>query len=74
MIELGLASLSEKSNGRVFDFFRDRVIIPIFDKANRPIAFGGRVMDGSQPKYLNSPETPIFNKRHVLYNLNNARD
>ncbi len=73
MIELGLASLSEK-NSRVFDFFRDRVIIPIFDKAGRPIAFGGRVMDGSQPKYLNSPETPIFNKRHVLYNLNNARD
>lgn len=74
MIQLGLAALSEKSNGRVFDFFRDRVIIPIFDKNNRPIAFGGRVMDGSQPKYLNSPETPIFNKRHVLYNLNNARD
>ncbi len=74
MIELGLAGISEKSGGRVFDFFRDRVIIPIFDKRNRAIAFGGRVMNDGQPKYLNSPETPIFNKRHVLYNLNNARD
>lgn len=74
MIELGLVSLSEKSEGKVFDFFRDRVIIPIFDKRNRPIAFGGRVMNDGQPKYLNSPETPIFNKRQILYNLNNARD
>ena len=75
MMELGLAAISSRDNsGRVFDFFRDRVIIPIFDKANRPIAFGGRVMNDGQPKYLNSPETPIFNKRHVLYNLNNARE
>ena len=75
MIELGLAAMSSREgSNRVFDFFRDRVIIPIFDKANRPIAFGGRVMNDGQPKYLNSPETPIFNKRHVLYNLNNARD
>ena len=75
MMELGLAAMSSREgSNRVFDFFRDRVIIPIFDKANRPIAFGGRVMNDGQPKYLNSPETPIFNKRHVLYNLNNARE
>lgn len=75
MMELGLAAMSSRDNsGKIFDFFRDRVIIPIFDKANRPIAFGGRVMNDGQPKYLNSPETPIFNKRHVLYNLNNARE
>ena len=75
MIELGLAAMSSREGtSRVFDFFRDRVIIPIFDKSNRPIAFGGRVMNDGQPKYLNSPETPIFNKRHTLYNLNNARE
>lgn len=73
MIELGLAVLSEK-NGKVYDFFRNRVIIPIFDKRDRIIGYGGRVMGNEQPKYLNSPETPIFNKRKVLYNLNYARD
>ena len=73
MIELGLAVLSEK-NGKIYDFFRDRVIIPIMDKRNRVIAFGGRVMGDGQPKYLNSPDTPVFNKRRVLYNLNYAKD
>ncbi len=73
MIELGLAVLSEK-NGKIYDFFRDRVIIPIMDKRGRVIAFGGRVMGDGQPKYLNSPDTPVFNKRRVLYNLNYARD
>ncbi len=73
MIELGLAVLSEK-NGKIYDFFRNRVIIPIMDKRGRVIAFGGRVMGDGQPKYLNSPDTPVFNKRRVLYNLNYARD
>ncbi len=72
MAELGLIALPEEK--RPHDFFRNRVMIPIMDKRGKVIAFGGRVMDGSQPKYLNSPETPIFNKRRVLYNLNNARD
>lgn len=72
MAELGLAVLPEGK--RPHDFFRNRVMIPIIDKRDKVIAFGGRVMDGSQPKYLNSPETPVFNKRRVLYNLNNARD
>lgn len=75
MSDLGLVSLAENNTSkRTFDFFRDRVIIPIFDKRGRPIAFGGRIMGDGQPKYLNSPETPIFSKRRVLYNLNNARD
>ncbi|MBP3545954.1 MAG: DNA primase [Alphaproteobacteria bacterium] len=73
MIELGLAVLSEK-NSKVYDFFRNRVMIPIIDKRNRTIGFGGRVMGKEEPKYLNSPETPIFNKRKILYNLNYARD
>ena len=53
---------SEKTPGRQFDFFRDRLMFPIRDKAGRlVIAFGGRVMQADQgPKYLNSPETRIF--------------
>ena len=74
MNELGLLTIPEDKTRRPHDFFRDRVMIPIFDKRGKPIAFGGRLMTDGQPKYLNSPETPIFNKRRVLYNLNNARD
>ncbi len=72
MTELGL--IAQPEGKRPHDFFRNRVMIPIIDKRGKVIAFGGRVMDGSQPKYLNSPETPVFNKRRVLYNLNHARD
>lgn len=73
MAELGLIAIPE--DGRTsHDFFRNRVMIPIIDKRGKVIAFGGRVMDKSQPKYLNSPETPIFNKRRILYNYNYARD
>lgn len=74
MAELGLIAIPEDKSRRSHDFFRDRVMIPIMDKRGRVIAFGGRIMGDGQPKYLNSPETPVFNKRRVLYNLNNARD
>ena len=74
MAELGLLSIPEDKNRSSHDFFRNRVMIPIMDKRGKVIAFGGRVMDKSQPKYLNSPETPIFNKRRILYNLNYARE
>lgn len=74
MVELGLVSIPEDKSRRPHDFFRDRVMIPIMDKRARVIAFGGRIMGDGQPKYLNSPETPVFNKRRVLYNLNYARD
>lgn len=73
MAELGLLAIPEDGR-QSHDFFRNRVMIPIMDKRGKVIAFGGRVMDKSQPKYLNSPETPIFNKRRILYNLNYARD
>ena len=73
MAELGLLTIPEDKRPP-HDFFRNRVMIPIMDKRSKVIAFGGRVMDKSQPKYLNSPETPIFNKRRVLYNLNYARE
>ena len=74
MAELGLIAIPEEKSRSSHDFFRNRVMIPIMDKKSKVIAFGGRVMDGSQPKYLNSPETPVFNKRRILYNMNYARD
>ena len=74
MAELGLITVPEDKSRSPHDFFRNRVMIPIMDKRGKVIAFGGRVMDKSQPKYLNSPETPIFNKRRILYNLNYARE
>ena len=74
MAELGLIAVPEDTSRASHDFFRDRVMIPIMDKQGNIIAFGGRIMDNSQPKYLNSPETPIFNKRRILYNMNNARE
>jgi DNA primase len=71
LIEAGLASKSEKS-GNVFDKFRNRVIFPVFDAKGKVIGFGGRVLDDSKPKYLNSPETKIFQKGINLYGLNFA--
>ena len=56
----------------VYDRFRNRIMFPIEDVRGRTIGFGGRVMDNSQPKYLNSPETLVFNKRRVLFNLHRA--
>ncbi len=56
-----------------YDLFRNRIIFPIFDSGSRVIGFGGRVMDASLPKYLNSPETPVYNKKSSLYGLHAAR-
>jgi len=68
--------LSPGKDGREsFDFFRDRVMFPIFDLRGRPIAFGGRVMSAEdQPKYLNSPDTPLFHKGQLLYGMALARE
>ena len=74
MSELGLIAQPQDQNKVSHDFFRNRVMIPIFDKQNRPVAFGGRILGDGQPKYLNSPETTLFNKRKMLYNYNFARD
>ena len=74
MSELGLIVTPQEGSKQARDFFKDRVMIPIFDKQNRPIAFGGRILGDGQPKYLNSPETTLFNKRRMLYNYNFARD
>ncbi len=72
--ELGLMTIPEDSSRRNHDFFRNRVMIPITNKQGKIIAFGGRVMEKIEPKYLNSPETPIFNKRRNLFNLDKARE
>ena len=74
MVDLGLLAIPEDKQKASYDFFHDRVMIPIMDKQNNIIAFGGRILNDGQPKYLNSPETPIFNKRRILYNINNARE
>lgn len=59
-------------NGNYFDMFRNRCMFPILDLKGRVVAFGGRVMDDSKPKYLNSPESPIFNKRRLLFAIYQA--
>ena len=71
LLDAGLVSRSEK--GRIYDRFRGRVMFPIIDVRGNVIAFGGRVLDDSKPKYLNSPETPIFHKSRNLFALNLAK-
>lgn len=70
LIDCGM--LIRKDNS-LYDRFRDRIMFPIKDKRGRVIAFGGRVMGQGEPKYLNSPETPIFHKSNELYGLYQAR-
>jgi DNA primase len=71
MIEAGLRRQGE--NGVISDFFRNRVIFPIGDRTGRVIAFGGRLLGDGQPKYLNSPDNPLFEKGRVLYGWSAAR-
>ncbi|MBZ0329968.1 DNA primase [Halomonas sp. ANAO-440] len=71
-VEYGLLVHREES-GRTYDRFRDRVMFPIRDVRGRTIAFGGRVLGDAKPKYLNSPETPVFHKGRELYGLFEAR-
>ena len=73
--ELIEAFLSKRSaKGNLFDLFRNRVIFPVIDTSGNIVAFGGRVMDDSKPKYLNSSDTPGFKKSRVLFGLNYAKD
>jgi DNA primase catalytic core len=71
-VKAGLLVARESSTG-FYDRFRDRLIFPIVDASERIIAFGGRSFGDEQPKYLNSPETPLFAKNRTLYGLNIAR-
>ncbi|MGB2474270.1 MAG: DNA primase [Litorivicinaceae bacterium] len=71
LLDAGLTVVN--SQGREYDRFRERVMFPIRDIRGRTIAFGGRVLDDSKPKYLNSPETKLFRKSDTLYGLYEAR-
>lgn len=72
LLDSGMLVVREEEN-RCYDRFRDRVMFPILDSRGRVIAFGGRVLGDDKPKYLNSPETPIFHKGVELYGLYQAR-
>lgn len=72
LITAGLSARSEQS-GRLYDRFRGRVIFPIQDEQGAVIAFAGRTLGGEQPKYLNSPDTPFYQKSEILYGLHQAR-
>ena len=71
LIKTGLIKKNEKGNK--FDRFRNRIVFPIKDRRGRVIGFGGRVLGNEVPKYLNSPETPVFHKSEALYGLYEAR-
>ncbi len=72
LLELGLTIKRDDGNG-AYDRFRDRIQFPIHDRRGRTIGFGGRVLDDGTPKYLNSPESPVFHKGKELYGLYEAR-
>jgi DNA primase len=65
--------VASKDAGRFYDRFRSRIIFPIHDYRGQVVAFGGRILGAGEPKYLNSPETPVFQKGSELYNLHRAR-
>jgi DNA primase len=72
LVESGL--ISRDQSGRLFDRFRRRVTFPISNESSKIVAFGARALGEDQPKYLNSPETPIYSKSNVLYHLDRAKD
>jgi DNA primase len=72
LVESGLISRDE--SGRHFDRFRRRITFPIANESAKIVAFGARALGDDQPKYLNSPETPIYSKSNVLYHLDRAKD
>ncbi|HMB74232.1 MAG TPA: DNA primase [Gammaproteobacteria bacterium] len=71
LLQAGL--IRRNDQGREYDYFRDRIVFPIRDPRGRTVGFGGRVLGDGEPKYLNSPETPVFEKGRTLYGLYEAR-
>lgn len=67
------AGLARRGRSGLYDYFRDRVLFPTYDVRGDPVGFGGRILGEGQPKYLNTPETPIYKKSHLLYGLDRAR-
>jgi DNA primase len=74
LIEQAGLSVARRGGGGWYDRFRDRVVFPIQDLQGRTIGFGGRILGEGEPKYLNSPETPVYEKSRVLYGLAGARE
>jgi len=72
-IKSGLSISPDDNPQKFYDRFRDRIMFPIRDRRGRTIGFGGRILDKGEPKYLNSPETPVFHKGEELYGLYEAR-
>ena len=73
LVESGLISRGDQG-GRMFDRFRRRITFPIANDSGKIVAFGARALGDDQPKYLNSPETPIYSKSHVLYHMDRAKE
>jgi DNA primase len=73
LVESGLISRGEQA-GRLFDRFRRRITFPIANDSGKIVAFGARALGDDQPKYLNSPETPIYSKSNVLYHMDRAKE
>ena len=71
LLEAGL--LAQRDDGSTAPRFRGRLLFPIHDLRGRVVGFGGRLLGPGEPKYLNSPETPIYKKGTMLYNLHDAR-
>src|ERR1700681_1921719 len=74
VVESGLVSREQGGGARVFDRFRRRITFPIANDGGKIVAFGCRALGDDQPKYLNSPETPIYSKSNVLYHLDRAKE
>jgi DNA primase len=72
--ESGLISREQSGGARMFDRFRRRITFPIANESGKIVAFGCRALGDDQPKYLNSPETPIYSKSHVLYHLDRGKE
>ncbi|HUJ31563.1 MAG TPA: DNA primase [Candidatus Acidoferrum sp.] len=70
----GSGLFSRDQSGRLYDRFRRRIMFPIANESGKVIAFGGRAMGDDMPKYLNSPETPVYSKSNVLYHLDRAKE
>jgi DNA primase len=73
LLKAGLVIERQGKEGH-YDRFRNRAVFPILNESGKVVAFGARALDGSEPKYLNSPETPVYSKSRVLYGLSWARD
>jgi len=73
LAEISGLIIARKSKSGFYDRFRNRILFPILDAGNQIVGFGGRVIDNSMPKYMNSPESPLYNKRRSLYGLQQAK-